>query len=159
MLNNPSTAEKVIIPDLMLPKTVKYVIFMGISLTWLLQLWNNIDEIHAPYRLTTPLLVHGIMVLLSIYLIFGYGILFYGSVIRPPRLVLSHAGITMVGSFGRKQFWAWSTLGPFRRGSRPFSIEAPRTDDPSELVYLPEWTVRARDKLFKVLNNYREALK
>jgi hypothetical protein len=159
MLNNPSSAEKVIVPDLMFPKTFKYMIFMGGSLVWPIQLWYNIDEIHAPYRLTTSLLVHGIMVVALIYVIFGYGIMFYRSVIRPPRLVLSHAGITMVGSFGRKQFWAWSTLGPFRRGSRPFSIEAPRTDDPSELVYLPEWTVREGDKLFKVLNNYREALK
>ncbi len=39
MLNNPSSAEKVIVPDLMFPKTFKYVIFMGSSLAWPLQLW------------------------------------------------------------------------------------------------------------------------
>ena len=93
--------------------------------------------------------------IIYILLILANFLTFYERVIRPPRIELTHAGISKFNPYRRRQFWPWSALGPFHRGTRPFCIEAPRTDDPSSFVYLPDWTLNDNEKLFTILNDYR----
>jgi hypothetical protein len=119
---------------------------------------TGLAKVHGPISVTSvpgsvwkPILIGFFCIGLSIAYL-------YERVRRLPRIELSPAGVTLVKTFHRKQFWPWSILEPFRRGSRPFSIEAPRTDDPSAMVYLPELSIKGDEKLATVLNNYRAAL-
>ncbi len=157
MIEQTPKPNRIIVSDYPGARLQKSII-LGYCAAGVMNIMTGVAKVHAPFSVASlpasawrPILIGFFWIGLSVANL-------YERVLRPTRIELSPAGVTLVKTFHRKQFWPWSILEPFRRGSRPFSIEAPRTDDPSAMVYLPELSIKGDEKLATVLNNYRAAL-
>ncbi|GAA5265404.1 hypothetical protein ACOSOMT5_P1829 [Acidiphilium sp. MT5] len=157
MIEQAPKPDRIIVSDYPSDRLLKLMV-LGYGSEGVMNITTGLAKVHAPFSVASlpasawhPILIGFVWIGLSVATL-------YERVLRPTRIELSPAGVTLVKTFRRKQFWPWRILEPFRRGSRPFSIEAPRTDDPSAMVYLPELSIKGDEKLATVLNIYRAAL-